>query len=108
MNNYAEKLAAAVELSNRIVQVAEEKDWHQLGRLDQQRKGLLEDVFSDASRLKADSELKRAVQKIIQLNEQALHLCAESRESLSADGHKIKRGREAVAAYQQQQPQYLA
>ena len=77
------KLSSVVELSRRIVGLAEKKDWAQLAGLDQQRRCLLEDILSNAPVSELDERVKQDLQLVAQLNDQALRLCAESRRSLT-------------------------
>lgn len=101
------KLSSIVDLSGRIVRLAEQKDWAELARLDRQRRRMLEDIFSSVPVSELDERVKQELQLVAQLNDQALRLCAESRKSLTMDNRKLQRGKEAVAAYRQQQTQYL-
>ena len=104
MKSQLQNLWSAVELSEQITILAQKGDWQQMAQLDQQRFRLLEALFSDQEVAILDEDTRLQLQNIIKLNDQALKFCAESKASTLADSRRIRRGKEAVSAYQKQHP----
>ena len=104
MKSHSQNLWSAVELSEQITRLAQKGDWQQMAQLDQQRFRLLEALFSDQAVAILDEDVRLQLQNIVELNDQALKFCAESKASTLADSRRIRRGKEAVSAYQKQHP----
>jgi hypothetical protein len=97
-----ERLRLAIELGNRIIELAHLQDWSGIGQLDADRMKLLEEIFSDPDLDVADKEIRSQLQRLLQLNDEAVEICARTREALVVDGRKIRQGREAISAYLKQ------
>jgi hypothetical protein len=92
-----DKFDKALQLSRRIVQLADSGSWDEMQRLDQERKSVLEDLFAtDTSEL---PDVKEKIEQIIRLNDQAMERCSKAKESLLSDQKKMKLGKQAITAY---------
>ncbi|MCU7876046.1 MAG: hypothetical protein KZQ84_04450 [Candidatus Thiodiazotropha sp. (ex Lucinoma borealis)] len=102
MPQHKDNLKLALELSQEIVRLAEQKVWSEMEQLDQQRLQLLEAFFSAGNINSQDQMVEESVQSILDLNERALAICAEARDYVMEDSRNVRLGREAIAAYQKQ------
>ncbi|MCU7932184.1 MAG: flagellar protein FliT [Candidatus Thiodiazotropha sp. (ex Codakia rugifera)] len=102
MLQHKENLELALELSQEIVRLAQEKAWPEMEQLDQQRLQLLKAFFSAGDFNSHDRMVEESIQSILDLNDRALAICAEARDFVMEDGRKVRLGREAIAAYQKQ------
>ncbi|MEW8263545.1 MAG: hypothetical protein AB2736_14375 [Candidatus Thiodiazotropha taylori] len=99
MSQLQQNLTQALELSQRIYDLAKHSAWSDMDQADQQRRDLLESIFNDSEyKLKPDV-YRLQVEQIIDLNEQALALCSDARVQLSQQGRRVKVGRQALSAY---------
>jgi hypothetical protein len=99
MTQPREKLSSAIDLSNRILELADAQEWAQVEQLDGERMELLKAVFSDPDLDRTDPEIRSQLQQVLQLNDQAVGICSNAREGLVSDGRKLQQGKEAVSAY---------
>ena len=99
MTHPQEQLGSAIKISNRILELADEQEWAQIEQLDGERMALLKAVLSDPDLDRGDPEIRSQLQRVLQLNDQAVEICAHARKGLVSDGRKIQQGKEAVSAY---------
>ncbi len=97
------KLDLAIDLSRRIIGLAQQKDWAELQRLDRDRMQLLEEIFSSNPDHSQDDETAARLRELIDLNNEAMELCAQAKQGVLKEGRKIRQGKEAVAAYLERQ-----
>ncbi|MCU7847153.1 MAG: hypothetical protein KZQ89_03975 [Candidatus Thiodiazotropha sp. (ex Lucinoma kastoroae)] len=102
MPQHKENLKLALELSQEIVRLAEQKAWSEMEQLDSQRLQVLEAFFSAGNINSQDRMVEESIQSILDLNDKALSICAEARDFVVEDGKKVRLGREAIVAYQKQ------
>ncbi|MCP3671260.1 MAG: flagellar protein FliT [Gammaproteobacteria bacterium] len=104
MDHLQENIRLAVDLSRQIVDLAQQQDWPQMERLDQERMQLLKEIFSEQSLDSEESGIKQQLQSIVDLNDQAVGICSQVKDSMLTDGRKLRRGKEAILAYKEQAP----
>ena len=97
------KLDLAIDLSRQILELAKQKDWPELQRLDRERLQLLEEVFSADPDHSKDDEIATRLRELIDLNNEAMDLCTQAKQNVLTEGRKIRQGKEAVAAYMERQ-----
>ena len=107
LNSHRHMLTSVIDLSNQIIRLAEQKDWRRLEKLDQERMLLLKEVFSGGALYPVDKDTRQQLQTIARLNDRALALCSRCRERMMVDSRKLRRGREAALAYQQNNPAFI-
>lgn len=100
MSKLQQNLTQALELSQRIVDLAQESAWAEMEEVDRQRKPVLESLFRDAEFKINPDNYQLQMQKIVALNEQALTLCADAKGELKQKSHTLKLGKNAISAYQ--------
>ena len=103
MNPSDPKLGLAVDLSRQILGLAKQKNWPEVQRLDRERLQLLEEVFSGGSDKSNSEETAAQLRELIDLNNEAMDLCAQAKQNVLTEGRKIRQGKEAVAAYMERQ-----
>jgi hypothetical protein len=99
MNHSETKLGLAIDLSRRIIECARQQEWPEVERLDRERMGLLEELFSGGAIDREDEATVAQLQSLSDLNDEALQLCARAKEAVMSDGRKLQRGKKAVSAY---------
>ncbi|MCG8486734.1 MAG: hypothetical protein MI756_04625 [Chromatiales bacterium] len=99
MSQLQQNLSQAVELSQRIFDLAQDSAWTEMEQADRQRITLLESIFSDAEFQQKSDDYEPQLRQIVDLNEQALALCADARGKLNQQGRSLKVGRQALSAY---------
>lgn len=97
------KLSLAIDLSRQILELAKQKSWPEVQRLDRERLQLLEEAFSSNSDKSNDEETAAQLRELIGLNNEAMDLCTQARQNVLTEGRKIRQGKEAVAAYMERQ-----
>jgi hypothetical protein len=102
MSHFQENLNQVLDLSQRIINLAQASDWTQVEQLDRQRKQILETLFNDQEFQANIEQYQQQVQDILALNDQALTCCSNTRKSMVKKGRHLKLGREAIAAYHKQ------
>ncbi|MES9863614.1 MAG: hypothetical protein ABW157_21740 [Candidatus Thiodiazotropha sp. LLP2] len=100
MSQLQQNLIQAIELSQRIVDLAQDSAWAEMEEMDHQRKPVLESIFSDADFKVNPGKYEVQMDKIVNLNNQALTLCADAKGDIKQKNRTLKLGREAISAYQ--------
>ncbi|ODB85367.1 hypothetical protein A3195_17375 [Candidatus Thiodiazotropha endoloripes] len=99
MSQLQKNLTQALELSQRIFDLAQDSAWSDMEQADRQRRPFLESIFNDREFKLKPGDYESQMRQIVALNEQALALCAEARGELSKQGRNLKLGRQALSAY---------
>ncbi len=97
------KLDLAIDLSRQIIELAQQKNWDEVQRLDRERMQLLEEIFSSKPDHSKDDKTAARLRELIDLNNEAMELCAQAKDGVLKEGRKIRQGKEAVAAYLERQ-----
>ena len=97
-----DNLDLALELSTEIIRLAREEAWSDMEQLDRQRMQILESVFSHTEIRANPQKFEDIIQQLVELNDQAIDLCAKARGAVIKEGQSLKQGREAIAAYRKQ------
>jgi hypothetical protein len=99
MSDLHTNLTLALDLSRQIVELAGQSAWTKMAQLDRQRLPILESVFNDNEFKANPGSYNAQVQQIVDLNNQAVSLCADARGEISQKGRKLKVGKDAIVAY---------
>ncbi|MET0029756.1 MAG: flagellar protein FliT [Candidatus Thiodiazotropha sp.] len=99
MSRIQENLEQALDLSQRILNLARNAEWGEMERLDRQRLPLLQTLFNDPQ---SPSGFEDQIQTILALNEEALAVCSQARGGMEKKGRNLKLGRVALQAYRKQ------
>ncbi|MCG7900795.1 MAG: hypothetical protein JAY99_20020 [Candidatus Thiodiazotropha lotti] len=99
MSQLQQNLNQALELSQRIFDLAQDAAWTEMEQVDRQRLTLLESIFSNAEFQQKSDDYEPQLSKIVDLNEQALALCADARGKLNRQSRSLNVGRKALTAY---------
>ncbi|MEJ2621785.1 MAG: hypothetical protein P8163_16475 [Candidatus Thiodiazotropha sp.] len=99
MSQLQQNLSQALDLSQRIYDLARDAAWSEMEQADRQRKALLEKIFNDTEFKLKSGAYQPQVEKIVALNQQALALCSDAKVKLNQRGRSLKVGRDALSAY---------
>lgn len=102
MNPIHEKLRQAITVSNQINALSQGEDWPQIGVLDKERMKLLEECVAAEAFDLDDETTKQLVLEIDELNNRAVSSCVHAKEAMIQEGQKIRKGKQAISAYQKQ------
>jgi hypothetical protein len=102
MSQFHENLDRALDLSQRILNLARESEWGEMAKLDQERMPILKSLFNNLESQPFLADYQDRLEEILSLNEQALRVCREARSPMLKMGRQLKQGRTAVAAYLKQ------
>ncbi|MEJ2455756.1 MAG: hypothetical protein P8103_16585 [Candidatus Thiodiazotropha sp.] len=103
MDRLQENLSRAIELSRRIIDLGRDEAWDEIDRLDRERLQLLQAVFENRAELAAAGEPCRSqLESILELNEEALDICRQARQTNMDNSRAVKRGLDAITAYHKQ------
>jgi hypothetical protein len=104
MSKLQKNLVMALDLSRRIVELAGQSAWTKMAQLDRQRLAVLESIFNDSELKTNPGSYDAQVQRIVDLNNQAVSLCTAARGEMSQKGRKLKVGKDAIVAYSKHGP----
>jgi tRNA U34 2-thiouridine synthase MnmA/TrmU len=97
-NNIAEKLKAALIISEQMLKAAEAKQWDEISLLQVKRQQLFEAIFPLDN--EQNTELNRqAIEKLLTMNEQLEKLCHAQKDALKNEMSHHNSNKKAVAAY---------
>ncbi len=94
-----ELLNTIVQLSYRMHELAGEGDWDDVVRLEEERRGLIEDCFSKDNPFQDNELAARRIRRILDLDRGLMAMGADHRVELGETMRKVKRGRNAARAY---------
>lgn len=93
------RLMRAVDLSGDILEAARGGDWEEVARLERRREDLLREFFAEPVPSQAESRVAEQLREIAALNDAAVALLSDARDSLGADLDNLRTGRRATRAY---------
>ncbi len=102
MAEFDNNLTLALDLSHRIIELGKEGKWDQVRDLDEQRLRLLKRLFADTAMASRRDEFKIQIETLLELNEQAVAICAQARSDSMVSSRTAKRGMRAINAYHKQ------
>lgn len=94
-----ETLNDLVQLSEAMIQSAENQEWAEIPTLDQQRRELM-DKMSESGHAFDPGKLMLASQKLSQLNQQLIKLIRVARDNSAAEHGNLRSSRQGIAQYQ--------
>jgi hypothetical protein len=92
-------LSQALDLSQKIYDLAQQTAWSEMELADRQRRILLESIFEDVELKQSPDLYQPMMQRILELNEQTLALCSAARVKLNKEGRSLNVGKQALSAY---------
>ncbi|MDH3589041.1 MAG: flagellar protein FliT [Gammaproteobacteria bacterium] len=91
-----------VRLCTKIESAVREADWEVAGTLLSRRHLLLETVFADAPASAAEAqELQTVAEQVMAFDRELMPMAETARGEAAEEMKKLRRGREAASAYQQ-------
>ncbi len=97
-----DNLTRAIDLSHQIIDLGRAGQWDQVRDLDEQRLRLLKTLFADTAMASRRDEFKTQIETLLELNEQAVAICAQARSDSMVSSRDAKRGMHAINAYHKQ------
>jgi len=94
-------LEKIVELSHRMHEMAEARDWVAVAGLEAERRGLIGDCFAQENPFRDTELAARRIAQILDLDRRLLELSAAEKSEIGTALSKVKQGRNAISAYEQ-------
>lgn len=90
-------LDKAMELTQRMSELAAVGEWEQVNQIEAQRQDCLKRAF--AKRLVLSEQLARQIREIHELDQELLMLSIKARDAIGAELSELQRGRKVAKAY---------
>jgi len=97
------RMAAAIRLSEKLLEAGRQRQWEHFAALETQRGELLELLFSTVAKEQPPAELSRGIRRILSIDEQTLAICESVKKNCAAELAKFSKGRKAHHSYTQHQ-----
>lgn len=88
-----------VDLSHRMLAMAQAQDWEALQTLESERQPMLERAYAHAPKDRGSEWMRRTTETLLALNEQIVALTAKARENAADESIRMNRSRRATEAY---------
>lgn len=95
-----QQLAAVMDLTDAMLQAAQQQNWEGLNEKETRRRELLAGAFAETSGLQEAKHIAQCITHILDVDKQIIHLSEIGRQALSDKLRGLGRGRRAKAAYQ--------
>ena len=93
------QIQTAIECSEAMLRDAEAGNWSKVIEMEEYRRELLNELFSDSGTICSATEMDKQIQKIIAINSKLEAAAVSARDSVASDINSISRGRNALDSY---------
>ena len=94
-----EQLRAVIELSQLMLQTAQQKNWDDLRQLERNRQELFKSFFSQAASEAEAVWIGQGIEQILSINQKMIQIIGQEQTQLMDNMKTISNGRQAVKAY---------